>query len=208
MQKESGIVELNKNAGRILRQIDYTYVLLILAVLISVGFILKLIRENAWLRAEAAKNLTAISSREAIQPGDIIPAFKTVDLAGKPAEITFDGSKKSLLYVFSTSCGACAEQVPNWNRLAVTARANGYLVKGISIGSAEQTREFFEDKEVQFDVLMMPNKSILRTFRLASPPEALLVSGQGTVDWVHHGAMEEETVSQVLAYLESDPGKK
>jgi len=208
MQKESGIVELSNDTSKILKRIDWTYVLLIIAVLIAVGFIFKLLNENAWLRSEATKNLTAISSREAIQTGDIIPSFKTVDLNEKPADITFDGSKKYLIYVFSTSCGACAQQIPNWNRLASAAMSQGYLVKGISLGSVEHTRQFFDDKDEQFQVLMMPNKSVLRAFRLASPPEVLLVSAQGTVDWAHHGAMEEETVSQVLTYLQSHPADR
>jgi peroxiredoxin len=208
MHKESEITELNSGAARIFSRIDWTYVLLAIAVLVAVGVIFKLLNENAWLRAEAAKNLTAISSREAIQAGDIIPAFKTVDMNEKPADITFDGSKKYLIYVFSTSCGACAEQLPNWNRLASTAMSRGYVVKGISLGSVEHTREFFEDKEVKFEVLMMPNKSVLRSFRLASPPEVLLLSAQGTVDWVHHGAMQDQTATEVLAYLESHPANR
>lgn len=202
MQKEREQRTSDRALLRMPRLLDPAYILLLVAVLIAAGFIFKLTKQNAWLRAEAAKNSSALLKKEAIQVGDVAPAFKTQDLTGRATEVTYNGATKSLIYIFSPSCSSCAEAIPQWNRIAATAQSKGYRVSGVSLDPLEDTQSFFQGRDVRFQVLIMPNNAIARAFRPVTIPEVVLVSAQGTVEWVHYGPMTESAASELLTNVE------
>lgn len=204
MEEKNEIVELSKNPDRAARLFDPTYVLLIITILIAAGFIFKLLSENAWLKTEIEKSSKIQSNPEALRVNDIIPTFKTVDINGNPAEIDYDGSNRFLFFIFSPSCHSCAEEIPKWNRIANIIQSKDYQIRGVSLDPLEETQKFFQDKDLQFQVLIMPNPYLVRAFRAVTIPEIIMGSPQGTVDWVHYGAMSEEVISELLSNVKSN----
>ena len=79
MKKDRDETAPDRALLRMPRLLDPAYILLLVAVLIAAGFIFNLTKQNAWLRAEAAKNSSALLKKEAIQVGGVAPAFKTRD---------------------------------------------------------------------------------------------------------------------------------
>lgn len=180
-------------------------IVFIIAILTAIGFLVMMRRENRDLRSRIAVASGSLAGGPEAQPGDIVPPFDSVSLDSQAVEISFDGAKR-LLYVFSPSCRECISQFPIWNRLALIAKGRALRVHGISIDGLEETRSQLKHTDNRFEVIIMPSQSIRRSYRVVSVPQVLLVSGNGTVEWVHYGPVEE-VVKELVAIIQNLPSE-
>jgi peroxiredoxin len=171
-------------------------------------FILLLSRENIKLQKEKtdleARVLTLsgeLAGPPSAQVGDIVPPFEAVSLDGKQVSIVYNGSSKYLLYVFSTECGACVSQLPVWDKIAAQPKSKDYKKIAVSTESVEDTRASLSDKSFNFDILVMPNESIRRAYRVVAEPMVMIVSAEGKVEWVHYGTLTQNTMSELSSIL-------
>jgi peroxiredoxin len=146
----------------------------------------------------------ALCGPQSLQAGDIVPAFKTVDLRGQPYEVAFNGSTKTLIFVFSAACDVCAQEIPAWNALSAKLNSKKYVARGISIDSLEDASKNLAGKNLQCEVSVMPDAAILRAYRVVSIPVFMIVSEQGVVEWSHYGAMTKEKVKELVSKIEAE----
>ena len=184
---------------------DSAFVVLLIATAISLAFVIMLAKQNAGLKAGLARPEGTLAGPHAAQAGDIVPGFKTIDIARQPIDNVYDGSTRSLIFIFSPGCGVCTSELPIWNRIAGEAVSRGYKVLGVSIDSLDESRKKLSGSELVFNVAIIPSISIQRAYRAISIPEVLMVSGEGKVDWVHYGAMSRQTTEEMLAKIRSEP---
>jgi peroxiredoxin len=191
-------IPLKKRANKSWR-FDPAYILLLVALAIAVFWIFKLSRDQASLARSIADVEGTLSGPQTSEVGDIVPPFKTQSLSGEPAEITYNGTSKYLLYIFSPSCDVCQQEIPTVNKLYPRLQESGYQVKGISIDPMDKSRQNLQGKDLAFEILLMPNMAVQRTYRVVSIPQVMLVSAKGQVAWVHNGALTSEDISDLLA---------
>lgn len=190
----------NKPKSRYAGLLDPANIILVIALVLSLSFLVSYARANLFLSRDNARLKESVTKLSTIEVGDIVPAFEATDLQGKPNNVSYSGSKRHLLLVFSTNCSACAGQFPLWARIALQARAKDWLVQAVSLDSADDTRAYFEDKGPGFDVVV-PKKSILRMYRVSVIPQVLLITAEGTVDWINRGSLSEAQVQELLARI-------
>lgn len=195
---------LSQRETKIRGRLDIEYVMLVAAVLIAGFCAVKLWRENSSLRLAMKKSPETLCGPQSVQVGDIVPPLNTVDTTGRPVNLGFNDSKKSLLIIFSAGCGTCVDQIPIWNRISVKAVSKKYVVLGISIDSLEDTQRSLSDKNFGFDILIMPNMPAARAYRVVSIPIVMIISARNTVEWFHYGAMGADEVWAILSKIEND----
>lgn len=207
MQGEPSVANADKSMSK-WKKLDLAYITLVMAVVLAVTYAVKVSRRNSALQGQvAAQQLLLLKSEGTLSgppgalSGDIVPAFKTTDLQGRPAEVTYDGTKKSLLFIFSPGCGSCEHGLPLWNSLAPIAASKKFAVRGISIDALEHSKKLLADKEVSFEVLIMPDMTTRRAYRVISIPEVMIVSEHGAVEWVHYGGLDQNKVNELHAKL-------
>jgi len=190
--------------------LDAPTVILTLALLVAVSFIVVLSRQNSRLtkqtgklKGELATLSGTLSGPAAAEVGDIVPPFETIDLEENRIQVAYDRSSRYLFYIFSPRCGACISQFPVWNHLAMRAKTKNCLPLGVSIMSAQATKQLLKDIEQNFRVVIMPNEAIQRSYRVVAEPAVMLITANGVVDWVHYGTLGVEEVSEVLSRIES-----
>jgi peroxiredoxin len=191
-----------KKRTNILRRLDPAYIILLVALAVAAFWIMKLSREQVAMSKAMASMASVegtLSGPQNSEVGDIVPPFKTQSLSGEPAEITYNGTSKYLLYIFSPSCDVCQHEIPTINKLYLRLQENGCQVKGVSIDDIDRSRERLQGKELAFDVLIMPNMAVQRTYRVVSVPQIMLVSAKGQVEWVHYGALTSDNLSGLLS---------
>lgn len=169
--------------------------------MVAVFCILRLSQQNALLRSELDGSVGTLAGPPSAQTGDIVPTFRSVDLAGQPTELVFDGTKKSLIFVFSPACDTCMNEISTWNKIATQAASRSCLVRGISLDSLDESQERLKNQSVRFEILIMPSMSIRRAYRVVSIPQTMLLSALGTVDWVHYGALTDDAVDELLSKI-------
>lgn len=190
-----------EKTGSIWKAFDPAYVILVIAVVLAVAYSVKVSRKNSALQTREREYSGTLCGPQTTQIGDIVPAFKTVDLQGRQAEVIYDGTRKSLLFIFSPMCGTCEHEIPLWSALAPIAASKKFTVRGISIDSLEDSRKNVIGKNISFDVLIMPSMPIRRAYRVVSIPQVMIVSEHGTVEWAHYGAMTQEKVVDLQSKL-------
>lgn len=203
MQEKPSVTEAGKPKGK-WNFFDPAYIVLVMAVILAMGYAIKISRQNATLQRrgrEYSENFNTLCGPHSTQPGDIVPAFKTVDLGGRPAEVGYDGSQKLLIFIFSPMCGVCMHEVPLWNHIAGSAAQNKFRVHGISIDSLADTKKNVIGKDVSFDTLIMPDMPTRRAYRVVSIPQVMIVSSHGTVEWVYYGSMTQDKLTELQSKL-------
>jgi peroxiredoxin len=203
MQEESIVAEAEKTRS-VWKAFDPAYVILIIAVVVAIAYSVMVSRKNSALQTREREYSGTLCGPQTTQIGDIVPAFKTVDLPGRQAEVLYDGTRKSLFFIFSPMCSTCEHEVPLWNALVSIAASKKFTVRGISIDSLEDSRKNVIGKNISFVVLIMPGMPTRRAYRVASIPQVMIVSEHGTVEWVHYGAMTQEKVADLQSKLKED----
>src|SRR5215216_3793340 len=88
-----------KKRTNILRRLDPAYIILLLALAVAAFWIIKLSRGQAAMIRSMASAEGTLSGPQTSEVDDIVPPFKTQSLSGEPAEITYNGTSKYLLYI-------------------------------------------------------------------------------------------------------------
>ena len=200
MEEESVITEVEKPGSK-WRAFDPAFAILVIAVVIAIIYAVKVSRENSALQKREREYSGTLSGPQTAQSGDIVPAFKTIDLQGHQVEIVYDGTKKFLFFIFSPMCGVCEHEIPLWNGLAETTASKKIEIRGISIDSLEDSKESAVGKDISFDILVMPDMPTRRAYRVVSIPQVMIVSEHGTVEWVHYGVMTQDKVAELQSKL-------
>ncbi len=200
MEEESVVAEVEKPGGK-WRAFDSAYAILVIAVVIAVTYAVKVSRENSALQKREREYSGTLSGPQTAQSGDIVPAFRTVDLQGHQVEIVYEGTKKFLFFIFSPTCGVCEHEIPLWNALAKTTTPKKVEIRGISIDSLEDSKKSVIGKDISFDTLIMPDMPTRWAYRVISIPQVMIISEHGTVEWVHSGAMTQDKVAELQSRL-------
>ena len=181
----------------------------ILALVVAFIFLVVLSRNNLQLRKETRelKSTVVTMSGTIVGPassqiGDIVPSFDAVSLEGKPTSILYDGSSKYLLYLFSVRCGVCENELPKWNEIASRGKLKNYRIFGLSIDPEDAKGELSKLNR-NFDLLLLQSKSVQRAYRVVAIPLVMIVSGKGTVEWVHYGTLSEGSIREISSLMDS-----
>ena len=88
----------------------------------------------AWQNRSLKAQMSAAANAPlpgALKIGDTVGAFDVVDATGQKTHVSFDGQGETLLLVFSSTCGACRETIPVWNRLLADGASSAVHIVGI-----------------------------------------------------------------------------
>lgn len=163
--------------------------------------------QNLSLKSKLAAAAAALSALPpgALKAGDRLAAFDVLDATGQTTHLEFGGQKKTLLLVFSSTCGACRETIPVWNRILADTPPIAVNVVGIQT-DFQQPAESGEDASLAFPDLRFP------VFGFATPqgellskfpmiPAAALVDAAGAVQAVWFGTPTEAQTSELRRAL-------
>lgn len=163
--------------------------------------VILLIAQNRQLRA----NLNDLTRRpESLKPGEQVAGFKVLSLEGDSSQIAYDDSKKFLLFVFSTRCPICVKNLPNWNTLAELSGAGKHRVIGISLDKLEATKQYAQEKQMKFPVVLRVDTAFHRAYKIFGVPLTIMVGKRGIVERAFEGALTPEQMEELGNLLRAD----
>lgn len=186
--------------------LDLSHGVLIATIVISLIFIVLLYRDDTKQRTQRVQALSRLNSAIGgmagppyAQVNDIVPGFSGVSISGKKVDVVYSGETKYLFFIFSPDCDACSGQISTWKSIAVKARRDRLILLGLLTSPVVDAPPSFD-----FDVLLLPDISIKRAYRLVAVPAVMLVSEQGRVEWVHYGSVTPEQIEDLLSKTHAD----
>lgn len=176
-----------------------------LAAIVALIFLILYSRQNASLISQnddLRDRVDAYSTYLTAQVGDAVPPIETVDIKGNPIRVDYRGEKKHLLFVFTTHCPACLDELPRWNGLSENEVSRTAVVLGVSVDSLDDTKTNLAGKYERLNTIIAPDRTFLRTYRVNNFPQVMIISNQGVVEWVHVGKLSEADFAEMLKKLQ------
>jgi peroxiredoxin len=97
-----------------------------------------------------------------------------------------------LLFVFSTGCSYCKASLPAWKQIAREFSDDaGVVVVGISVDSANATREYIAEHELEFPVVSFTGPRLRALFHTVAFPQSIVVDAEGEVQYARLGAVTD-----------------
>jgi hypothetical protein len=87
-----------------------------------------------------------------LQIGDTVGPFGVLNAAGQETRVAFDGQADTLLFVFSSTCAACQETIPKWNRLLAKGVPKTINILGIQTDFKQTAGAAFPVPDLRFPV--------------------------------------------------------
>jgi len=149
--------------------------------------------------ARAAAQPVPGAPAQAPAKGDVVPAFESLDVDGKPSKVDFPKGSKTVLLFFLSSCPSCHKMIPEWNR-AYERRPKNLKVVGVLMD--QEPPGFWGTIAVSFPVLRAPGREFLRSLNVNRAPLTLRVGEGGRIEDLSLGITDPIRLGELFA-----PGK-
>lgn len=111
--------------------------------------------------------------------GDVVPAFESLGIDGKPHKLDFPKGSKTVLLFFLSGCPHCHKMIPEWNR-AYEQRPKGLDVVGVLMD--QEPPGFWSTFPISFPVVRAPGREFLRRLNVNRAPLTLRVGAGGRIE--------------------------
>lgn len=126
--------------------------------------------------------LPANSAGEKPQIDSLAPDFISEDVFGKRVALSdFRNQKPVLLIFWATWCGYCAQELPDLKTFTQKHQAQ-VQVLAVASGETKPTiKEYIQEKEVNFTILLDEQKEIWNTYLVRGTPAHFLIDQEGKI---------------------------
>lgn len=159
--------------------------------------------QNRSLKAQLAAAANA-PLPNALKVGDTLPAFDVVDAAGTQSHITFDGHGDTLLLVFSSTCGACRQTIPTWNRLLAEGGVPSTVqIVGLQTDFGHSAEGQLAIPDLRFPVFGPVDQAAEPMSKFPAIPGAAIIDNKGVVKAAWVGVPTDAQVTELRRALTS-----
>jgi hypothetical protein len=162
---------------------------------------LGVLAENIFLFLQNRRLNDALAPQ--ISAGAQLQMLSGLALDGRLQSVPFPvAGSKLLIITFSPACPACQANQDAWMKLASTLGQKGVRVLWVSRDPIEITRDYCVKHGIPFsDVLADPPYRTFAQLGLARVPNTLLVGGEGRVEKVWAGRLDQAGWNTMFAYF-------
>lgn len=173
--------------------LSIVHLLLLLSVLLNVLL--------AWQVNKLKHDLIYIKSEMQLLVGTSVPIIEAKDIDDHPAKISYnDGTKPTVLYIFTPDCKWCNRNLLNLKALATQARDNYHIV-GLSL-SGNKLRDYAARKDLKIPIYYGAPLEITSAYKLGGTPQTIVISPEGRVlkNWT--GAYTGDVQREIEKYFQ------
>ena len=131
------------------------------------------------LATVALTGTAATAPANAPSKGDVVPAFETIGIDGKPHKFEFPKGSRTVFLFFLSGCPSCHKMIPEWNR-AYERRPDGLRVVGVIMD--QEPPGFWSTMSITFPVVRAPGRQFLQSLNVNRAPLMLRVAEGGAVE--------------------------
>jgi peroxiredoxin len=132
-----------------------------------------------------AGGASAVPAGEANAPAT---EFSLTSLAGQPVSLSQYKGNVVLVNFWATWCGPCQQEMPLLDQMYKKYKPAGFTLIGVNVDKeAPAVKELLARKPVSFPVLLDPENSVSRAYKVADMPSSVIIDRKGIVRYVHRG---------------------
>lgn len=177
------------------QRLNYFQIFLYIALIgLSVEVFL-LIRQNRELKSQLEY---FTKGPETLKAGEKIEAMNVLDLEGNQKMIALENTgKKTLLFVFTTTCPSCAKNLPYWRDIISVVDGAKTEILGISTHDIGQTKAYQREHDLSWPVTSTTDSTFIKKYKVNAVPQTILIDEHGKVQQVWLGLLTVEQVKQI-----------
>lgn len=171
-------------------------VIVIVAMLLFIGanYMLKNSPPNLQLTTPSTTN----NPNTAKADKDLAKDFTLNDLNGVPVSLSNFRGKLVLLNFFATWCGPCTDEMPYIQTISEEYK-DSLVVVAVNLNEdATKVKQFMQDQNFTFPVLLDSNGSIGNLYRVTNIPASYFINENGKIIYKHIGGMDYEDIQGYL----------
>lgn len=135
-----------------------------------------------------------------IIPGEKLPSLSLFDNSGNPAEISYNTSLPTILYVFTEDCPWCDRNLESVKVLRRHTEGK-YRFIGVSLKKDGLT-EYIEKNKLDFEIYNTPTRTKYVAYKMAGTPQTFVISPDGHLIKMWSGAFGLKTKEEIEAFFE------
>lgn len=175
----------------------FQIIITIIIVFLSVENVF-LILQNKQLKS-VVRNLSG-DYNSSLKPGDKLKPIDVMELTGEIKNIKFNlGTRKNLLFLFSTNCPHCEKNLPYWESLRNSIDSSLCGITIISKNDSEATIDWLQKNKVNFDVSVNKDTS----FKIFVVPQTILTDKTGIIENIWLGELNSSIVKSIQNMIKS-----
>lgn len=141
-----------------------------------------------------------------LRPGDQVPPLSLKSLDSMDVSIPGRNGKRAVLLFFSVECPRCQQEISNFEKLFRSFK-DKYVFTGVSSGSARQTKNFLNARDITFPIFLDDNGEARRAFGVFEVPTLFLVRANGVIAFRASGVEASEARRRLAADIAGDEEK-
>lgn len=138
--------------------------------------------------------------RTFMNPGDTVRAFDALNL--ESVRVVIEPAvrdRKTLLYVFTTWCHSCRDNMGPWNRLTGMLIGEKVHVVGVCLDSVYRMNQLRSEIPLAFATYSLGGDTVTpRAYKMSGVPMTILLTEQGTVIKVWVGLLDEKGTHAIV----------
>ena len=136
--------------------------------------------------------LGACSQSSAIETGQTAPDFSLTNIDGQKASLSDFKGKAIILNFFASWCPPCRGERPDFIELQKTYSDKGFTFIGVTIVSAQESKNFAKEMGINYPVLVDDNKVSVLYGPVRSIPTTFIINKDMKVVKMYIGARSKE----------------
>jgi thiol-disulfide isomerase/thioredoxin len=125
------------------------------------------------------------------EAGEPAPELRLKDLAGREHTWADHRGKVVLVNFWATWCEPCRDELPSLVRLKKKLKGQPFEVLAIDLGEGEErVKAFLAKLPLTFPVLLDPDSTAMRDWKLRGLPTSFVVDGDGRVRYSYVGEFD------------------
>ena len=163
-------------------------------ILLSVLVVL-LARQNLSLKERLAAH-DAPAAVDTLQPGDRLGSLVLIEEDGGTGPVAFaPAEERTLLLFFSSSCPACLETLPQWERLLFGVSTGPPRIVGVQVDVDSAPAD------VSFPLYRVDREGSAALRQIPFVPATVLLDPAGVVESIWFGVLDNEAERRLAAWL-------
>lgn len=138
-----------------------------------------------------------LTQNETLQKGDTASPFYAFDLDSNKIHIAFKEDKLTALFIFSTICKPCKENLPNWILLNEMLKENDVRVFGIGLNVIREVEKFRLQNNPNFPVFSCNELEFKVNYKAFVTTQTLIIDSHGEVLFATAGVLNKLSISKI-----------
>jgi cytochrome c biogenesis protein CcmG/thiol:disulfide interchange protein DsbE len=145
---------------------------------------------------------SGVGNPRLVREGSPAPKVVVKDLKGIGTPLENLKGRVVFVNFWSTTCGPCAAEMPDLNRLAQRFAGRKFDMMAISLDrDAEDVSDFYAEKHLTMPAYFDPYQRIANKFNITGTPETFVIDSEGTIAKFYWGA-QPWTSPQMVAMFD------